>query len=261
LRLLLVTGIALVGASSRAQDAPDKLPQRPPKPITPPHRPVQQGFRFTATFGFNFLMNGNYSYNTSVTTPSGNTFNYSDMQRSAGGTMSLGAAMTPGGSFRRVTFGFDLNFGGLSVAGHSVIPPGSNPPFSQDNLNTQITRATLVGSHWHPFVAPYIEHDIGSIFDNRVRLGYEYFRTSGSADGLFPIGPSRTLLGSYSVHFSQNSHLVRLAVHNDTWLDDSDIDHAPPPRRRSGVVQEGGLLVGTDGSVVVFVRVGPVWTF
>jgi hypothetical protein len=53
--------------------------------------------------------------------------------------------------------------------------------------------------------------------------------------------------------------MVRLSVHNDTWLDDPETDQTPP-KRRSGMVQKGGVLLGTDGSVVVFVNIGLVWT-
>jgi hypothetical protein len=53
--------------------------------------------------------------------------------------------------------------------------------------------------------------------------------------------------------------MIRLSVHNDTWLDDADIDHAPS-KRRFGFIQQGGLLIGTDASVVFFVNVGPIWT-
>ncbi|MFL6417565.1 MAG: hypothetical protein ACJ74Y_18065 [Bryobacteraceae bacterium] len=241
---------------SQAQDTSDR-----PKPISPPHKPVQQGFRFTATFGLNFLVNGKYSYKTAVTMPDGSALSYSGVQRSVGGTLALGASATPGGAFRRVTLGFDLNFGGLSLAERTVVPSGSVPPFSQDNLNAQVTRGSLVSSHWHPFVSPYIEHEIGSILQNRVRLGYQYVGTTASDSGSFAVGQSRAVQARYAVQFSQSSHMVRLSVHNDTFFDDSDMDHSPPPRRRSGVVQQAGVLVGTDGSVIAFVRIGPVWTF
>jgi hypothetical protein len=193
--------------------------------------------------------------------PGGAALNYSGVQRSVGGTLAMGASATPGGAFRRLTLGFDLNFGGLGLAGRSVVPPGSVTPFSQDNLNAQVTQGSLVSSHWHPFVSPYVEHEIGSILQNRVRLGYQYLGTTASNSGSFAVGQSRSVQGRYSVQFSQSSHMVRLSVHNDTFFDDSDMDHSPPPRRRSGVVQEAGLLVGTDGSVVAFVKIGPVWTF
>jgi len=221
---------------------------------------VQQGFRFAATTGLTFIANGKYNYDTTVITPDGSTLRYSGSQRTPGGTLSLGAAASPGGALRRFTFGFDLNFGGLSVAGHSVVPAGSATPFSQNNLNSQVAARSLVGSRWRPFISPYVEHEIGSILQNRVRLGYQYFNTSALINGSFAVNQPRSIQANYSVRFSQASHMIRLSVHNDSWFDDTEPDQAPP-KRRTGIIQEGGVLVGTDASIVVFVKVGPVWTF
>jgi hypothetical protein len=257
---LLIIGRAFLPSPSAAQTLPKEPEQRPPRPIAPPHKPAQQGFRLTATTGLNFVVNGKYNYDTAVIMPDGSALRYSGNQRASGGTLSLGAAATPGGALRRFTLGFDLNFGGLSVAGHSVVPAGTVTPFLQNNLNTQVARRSLVSSHWRPFVSPYVEHEVGSIFQNRVRLGYQYFNTSALIDGSFPVDQPRSAQASYSVRFSQASHMVRLSVHNDSWLDDIEPDQAPP-KRRTGIVQEGGILVGTDATIVVFVKVGPVWTF
>ncbi|MFL6447553.1 MAG: hypothetical protein ACJ746_07670 [Bryobacteraceae bacterium] len=257
---LITVARALMPNSSPAQNLPTDPPQRAPKPIEPPHKPAQQGFRLAATIGFNFIGNAKYSYNTAVTMPDGTALNYSGTERSSGGTLSLGAAATPGGAFRRFTLGFDLNFGGLDVPGHPVVPPGTATPFSQSNLNSQVAQKLVVGSHWHPFISPYIEHEIGSILQNRVRLGYEYLNTSGSASGVFAVDQSRSTQARYSVRFGQATHMIRLSVHNDSWFDDTEPGKAPP-KRRSGIIQQGGVLVGTDGTVMVFVRVGPVWTF
>jgi hypothetical protein len=54
--------------------------------------------------------------------PDGSALGYSGVQRSSGPTLLLGAAATPGGAWRRLTLGFDLNFGGLDVLRHPVIP-------------------------------------------------------------------------------------------------------------------------------------------
>jgi len=207
-----------------------------------------------------FIANGKYSYNTAITMPDGSALGYQGVQRSSGATLSMGAAATPGGALRRITLGFDLNFGGLDVAGHPVVPPGSATPFSQTNLTSQVAQRLLISSHWHPFVSPYIEHEIGSILQNRVRLGYQYLNTAASITGSFAVDQSRSNQARYSVRLSQGSHMVRLSVHNDSWLDDTETGQAPP-KRRSGIIQQGGVLIGTDGALVVFVRVGPVWTF
>jgi len=258
--ILLITATVFMPRSAQPQSVPKESPQRPPGPIEPPHKPAQQGFRFAATLGFSLVANGKYRYNTTVATPDGSVFAYNGAQRTAGAALNLGAAATPPGALRRFTLGFDLNFGGLDVAGHTVIPPGESTPFSQINLNAQIAQKSLLSSAWHPFISPYVEHSIGSMLQNRIRLGYEYFKTAGSSSGFFSADPSGSALGKYSVRFSQASHMIRVSAHNDTWFDDTDADRAPP-KRRSGVVQQAGLLVGTDGSLVVFVSLGPVWTF
>ncbi len=260
LSLLLTGGGEILLSPSQAQTLPKDPEQRRPEPIAPPHRPAQQGVRLTVTTGLNFVVNGKYKYDTAVTMPDGSALRYSGNQRASGGALSLGAAATPGGALRRFTVGFDLNFGGLSVAGHPVVPAGSVTPFSQNNLNTQVAARSLVNSHWRPFISPYVEHEIGSIFQNRVRLGYQYFNTAALVNGSFAIDQPRSTQASYSVRFSQASNMVRLSVHNDSWFDDTDPDQAPP-KRRTGIVQEGGILVGTDATIVVFVKVGPVWTF
>jgi hypothetical protein len=258
--MLLMTGFGLMVCSSQAQTPPKDLPQGPPKPIEPPHKPAQQGFRFTTTIGFSLIGSGRYSYKTSVILPDGREFAYNGTERSSGATLSLGAAATPGGTLRRFTLGFDLNFGGLDVSRNAVIPAGSVTPFSQSNLNAQVARKTLISSPWRPFISPYIEHEIGSIFQNRVRLGYEYLSTSRSSSGTFVADPARSIQGRYSVRFSQTSHMIRVSAHNDTWFDDTGAGQ-PPPKRRSGVIQQGGVLIGIDGTLMVFVNLGPVWTF
>jgi hypothetical protein len=248
----------VIPASSLAQVPTRESQQRPPKPIEPPHRPAQQGFRLTATVGLTLIGNGKYSYNTTLTMPNGSAFNYNGTQRSAGGTLSLGVAATPPGALRRFTMGFDLNFGGLDVWGHSVVPTGAATP--QPNLNTRIGQQSITGPPWQPFVSPYIEHELGKIFQNRIRVGYQFWQASGSYNGSFAVDRLGSTQANYNVRFSQTSNMIRLSVHNDTWLDDSETSRVPP-KRRSGLLQQGGVLIGTDGSLVVFMGVGPVWTF
>src|SRR4051794_21946994 len=224
--LLMMTGAVLSPCSSQAQNVPEVPSQRPPKPIEPPHKPAQQGFRFAATVGLTFIANGKYSYNTAITMPDGSALGYQGVQRSSGATLSMGAAATPGGALRRITLGFDLNFGGLDVAGHPVVPSGSLTPFSQENLNFQVAQTSVLSPPLHVFVSPYIEHEIGSILKNRVRLGYEYLNTAGSIRGSFAVDQSPSAQARYSVRFSQMSHMIRVSAHNDTWFDDTDPDHA-----------------------------------
>jgi hypothetical protein len=255
--ILVAAGFIVMPCSSRAQDGTQESQQRPPKPIEPPHKPAQQGFRLAATIGFNLIGSGKYAYKTAVTLPNGNALDYGGTQRSSGGTLSLGLEATPPGALRRFSIGFDLNFGGVDVGGHPVIPSGPATP--QSSLNAQIGQASITGPPWRPFISPYIEHELGSIWQNRIRLGYQYWRATGSYHGSFSIDQPPSNRANYEVRFSQSSNMVRLSVHNDTWLDDPETDQTPP-KRRSGMVQKGGVLLGTDGSVVVFVNIGLVWT-
>jgi len=255
----LLAGALVVPRSSPAQSTPRESTQRPPKPIEPPHKPAQQGFRLTVPIGFSFTQNVKYRYNTTVTMPDGSVLDYSGAERSSAGTLSLGLTATPGGALRRLTIGFDLNFGGLEMGGDPVIPPGSVTPFSQSNLNSQVAQS-MASSSWHPFVSPYIEHELGSILQNRIRLGYQYWSSAESYNGSFAADQSGSIPAKYRVRFSQASHMIRVSVHNDTWLDDTYTDQVPP-KRRFGFAQQAGVLIGTDGSVVVFVGVGPAWIF
>src|SRR5947209_20573886 len=102
---LMVTTAGLMPTSSKAQDVPEGPRQRPPEPIAPPHKPVQQGFRFAATIGLDFIANGKYRYNTAVTMPDGRALVYSGVQRASGGTLYAGVAATPRGAVRRMKLG------------------------------------------------------------------------------------------------------------------------------------------------------------
>ena len=192
--------------------------------------------------------------------PDRSVLDYSGTQRASGGALSFGASATPGGALRRFTVGCDLNFGGLNTWAHPVIPPGSVIPFSQSNLNSQVAQESVASSARQPFVSPYIEHELGSILQNRLRLGYQYLKKVESYNRSFAADQSGSIQAQYRVKFSQSSHMVRVSVHNDTWFDDTGPDQIPP-KRRFGFVQQAGVLVGTDGTIMVFAQVGPVWTF
>jgi hypothetical protein len=257
---LLVSITAAVPHSASAQAPGSPREERRTKPIKPPHEPVQQGFRFVAMAGLSFIQNRGYTYNTNVSTPNLGTLSYAGAQRSSGATLFVGAAATPRGTLRRFTLGCDLNLGGLAVWSQSVIPSGTATPFSQSNLNAQVSHKSLVTSPWRPFLSPYVEHELASVFQNRVRIGYQYMQSSGSLRGIFATDQSGTMQARYAVRFSQHSHMFRMSLHNDTWFDNNDPGQVPP-KRRSGALQQLGLLVGTDGSFVVFLAAGPVWTF
>jgi hypothetical protein len=208
--------------------------------------------------GLALIGTGKYSYSTTGLTQNGSALNYSGTHRAAGATPFAGSAITPPGALRRLTLGFDLHVGGLEVWRHSVINGGSSS--LQNNLNALIAQNSLIRPPWRPFVSPYIEHDLGSIFQNKVHLGYERWQTAGSYQGSVAASPLGSAPVGYNVRFSQASHLIRLSVNNDVWSDATETNHLPP-KRRLGIVRQGGVLIGTDGTIIAFITVGPVWTF
>jgi hypothetical protein len=257
----VVAGIVLTAAPCCAADPPaQEPPQHPPRPIEPPHKPVQQGTRLAIIAGLNLLGSGHYGYNTQVRLVDGRAFNYGGTQSSAGATLFMGGAVTPPSKFRRLTLGITLQFGGLEPFNHPVIPTGTATPFSQTNLNLQVARKSLNAFPWRPIPSPYLEHELGSLLGSRLRLGYQYWRATGSFAGSFPADQSGANPANYHVKLSQSSHLIRLSINNHTSFDDPDID-AGAARRKTGFVQQAGLLIGTGPTVIVFVAVGPAWTF
>lgn len=235
--------------------------QEPPPPVEPPHKPAQQGTRVTLVVGVNFLLHGQYQYNTTVTMPDSSVFNYSGKQGSSGGTLLFGAAVTPPAAARRMTLGIDLQAGGLEAWAHSVIPSGTATPFSQSSLDSQIRRDLAGRSPWGTVIAPYIEHEVGFFLESRIRLGYQYWRQMGSAGGSFRVENSlRSQLAGYDVHFANSTHLIRVSFNNFTFLDDTGTGSSHE-NRKSGFLKQAGLQIGTNKSVMVFVAVGPLWTF
>jgi hypothetical protein len=242
-------------------DTPESDPkQRPSKPVEPPHKPAQRGTRVTLLVGFNFLAHGSYGYDTRVSMPDGQTFAYSGKQSSSGATVFLGAAVTPRGAFRRMTFGVTLNTGGLESWNHSVVPSGAFTPFSERNLNEQIWRDAVGRAPWQSSFSPYVEHELGFLLENKIRIGYQYWHQTGSYRGAFPIDESPpSPIGGYDVRFSNSAHMLRLSINSYRPFDDSDTN--PKSRQRSGLVKEVGLQIGSNNSVSLFVSVGPSWSF
>jgi hypothetical protein len=242
--------------SSRSQETTQEQQKQSPKPIEA-HKLAQQGVRLTATLGL-VIETSKYSYSTTVVTQNGSALNYSGTHRSPGATPYAGAAITPPGALRRLTLGVDLHVGGLDLWGNSVTAGGSSG--EQSKLNSLIAQQSFIRPPWRSFITPYIEHDLGSLLENKLRLGYQRWQAAGSYQG----SVAANLLGSanvrYNVRLSQSTHLIRLSVNNDVWSDVTETNH-PPPKRRFGLVRQGGVLIGTDGTIAAFVTIGPVWIF
>jgi hypothetical protein len=235
--------------------------QQPPGPVEPPHKPAQQGTKIALTVGIDFLLHGQYEYTTRVMMPDGSAYNYSGKQGASGGTLLLGAAITPRAALRRMTFGFNLETGGLESWAHSVIPSGTTTPFSQSSLDSQLRRDLAGRSPWSAVVAPYIEHEVGFFLENRVRLGYQYWRQTGSASGSFRVQDNlRSPLAGYDIRFANSAHLIRVSFNNYTSLDDTDAGSGST-KRKTGFLRQAGLQVGTNKTVTVFLAVGPLWSF
>jgi hypothetical protein len=250
---LLVSG-DLKAAGPPAPDQQD----RPPRPIEPPHKPVQAGTRLAVVFGLNLFSYGQYAYNTTVTLPNGSTFPYAGKQSASGGSFLTGAAVTPPGAFRRLTAGFTLNLGGLASWTHTPIPNGVTTPFSQSNLSNQIQRNAIFGYGWQPAISPYVEHELGFLLESRVRAGYQYWHQRGSYSGSFSVDQPGSALANYNVRVLHSSHLLRLSINNHTSLDD---ETSPSRKQNPGFLRQGGLLVGTNHTVMLFIALGPDWTF
>lgn len=237
---------------------PDDPKDHPPRPIEPPHKPVQAGTRLAVVFGLNLFAYGQYAYNTAVTIPGSSALNYAGKQNASGGSFLTGAAITPPGAFRRLTGGFTLNLGGLAAWTHTPIPNGVTTPFSQSNLSTQIQRNAIFGYGWQPAISPYVEHELGFLLESRVRAGYQYWHQQGSYSGSFAVDQPGSAVAGYNVKVVHSSHMLRLSINNHTSLDD---ESSPSKRQNPGFLRQGGILVGTNHTVMVFIALGPDWTF
>jgi hypothetical protein len=247
--------------ASPAEESASGQERRPPRPIEPPHKPAQPGTRLAITFGLNLFTYGQYGYNTSVTMPDESALSYSGQQSAIGGSLLLGAAVTPPAALRRLTVGFTVNAGGLDSWRHPVIPSGTVTPFSQSNLNAQIQRSAALSYGWRPSVSPYIEHELGFLLASRVRAGYQYWHQSGSYQGSFPLDQSRSTWADYNVRLLHSSHLIRLSINSHTSLDDDADARSTSKKQHPGFLRQAGVLVGTNHTVMVFIGVGPTWSF
>jgi hypothetical protein len=254
---LAIGAFWLVSGILQAAGPPDEQ-DRPPKQFEPPHKPAQSGTRLAVVFGLNLFTYGQYGYNTSVTMPDGSRLNYAGRQSASGGSFLTGAAITPPGAFRRLTMGFTLNLGGLSSWTRSPIPDGTTTPFSQSNLRSQVQRNAIFGYGWQPAISPYIEHELGFLLESRVRAGYQYWHQTGSYTGSFRVDQPGSALAGYNIQLLHSSHLLRLSINNHTSLDD---DASPAKKQNPGFLRQAGLLIGTNHTVMLFIALGPDWTF
>jgi hypothetical protein len=239
--------------------ADHKHPQR----VRPPRNPRDHGLRLVLTAAMNGLVAGGYNYTTRIVMPDGQQLHYTGTQTAPGGSMSAGIEITPPGALRRFTGGLNVNSGGLESWARPVTPSNAPTPFSLLNLQLAIQSTIFTGSGWRADFSPYVEHELGNVLGNRMRLGYQYWAQTGGYKGSFVPIPGSRILAEYDVRLNYSSHLVRLTFNNFTNLDDSDVNFPGSHRskRRYGLLQQIGILGGTHRSFMIFFAVGPFWSF
>lgn len=233
-----------------------------PRPVSPPHKPVEDRLRLMLVLGLNSMSWASYSYSTSVTTASGELLQYSGTQVSPGGTLIIGAAITPPGALRRWTLGLNLNLGGLESWARPVVPSGIATPFSQEDLIFQIERKYGYRAGWAPAFSPYIEHDVAALLGRKLRLGYAYWTQRGEYKGSFVANPVTGAPGAYDVHLNYSSHLVRVSLNHYEFLDsDTTVGGSQDRGNKMGLLEQVGVSAGTHRTVMIFVGIGPFWRF
>ncbi|MCU1261506.1 MAG: hypothetical protein JWO80_4391 [Bryobacterales bacterium] len=211
--------------------------------------------------GIDVLAWAGYSYDTHVSLPDGQQLQYRGTAGAPGVALSGGGAVTLPGAWRRITVGVSINAGGLNSSKRSVIPAGVATPFSKVNLQNQIRSKYSYAPGWTSALSLYVDHDLAFLRENRVRVGYQYWRQTGSYTGTFePTDKSRALAG-YDVRLASQSHLLRVSMNNYASLDDSDINTTTPnrPRRKTGMIWQFGVAAGTHRTIVIFAAIGPCW--
>lgn len=238
------------------QNAP--VPDRPPKQVNPPRQPSDTHPRLAIALGVTVLPWTHYNYQTTITLSSGRPLQYSGTGSAPGITVFASPALTLPGPLRRISLGTNLAAGGLYSLSDAVIPPGASAPFSIENLQQTIKAQHSFGQGWHAFVSPYIEHDIVSIRDNKLRLGYQFLTQSGEYSGSFPPNPVGLATASYDVQLRYRVHLIRFSWSNHLYADDYGRG-GQPAEHRTGLLRQMGVCAGTHGTVQIFFAIGPIW--
>lgn len=251
------SAIAEAGQTSSAD-------QKEPPPLKPSKEPGSQGLRVAFIFGMNLFAWGGYSYNTRVTMPNGEQLQYRGTEGSSGASLFLDTAVNLPSAFRRITIGACIGSGGINTRQQRLVPEGVATPFSQRNLQADIQSRLLSG--WSSVISPHIEHDIGFLGGSRVRAGYQYWKQSGGYSGNFYPFNNNRITASYDVGLNYSAHLVRLSVSHYLDLNDPDNDPNRPgqPRqssRKSGMIRQWGVMIGTNRTIVIFAGIGPFWEF
>jgi hypothetical protein len=242
--------------TSVSEDSAAANPKNPP-PVKPSREARSRGFELALLVGLDVLVSASYSYDTRVSLPGVDQLRYGGSQRSPGVALFAGGALTLPGPLRRITVGGGINAGGPDSKDRSVIPAGVPTPFSKQNLYSDIQARYSNRLGWNAALSPFIEHDVGFFHGTRVRAGYQHWAQLGSHTGSFaPTDGSAA--ANYNVRLNLRSHLVRVSMNDYVALED-DTETSQRSKRRSGMIQQWGVLIGTHQTIMVFAAIGPYW--
>jgi len=242
--------------TSVSEDSAASDPKNPP-PVKPSREARSRGFELSLLVGLDVLASASYAYDTRVSLPCVDQLRYSGRQRSPGLALFAGGALTLPGPLRRITVGASINAGGPDSKDRPVIPAGVPTPFSKQNLYSDIQARYANRLGWKAALSPFIEHDVGFFRGTRVRAGYQHWAQFGSHTGSFAPADG-SAVANYNVRLNLRSHLVRVSVNDYVALDD-DTETSHRSKRRSGMIQQWGVMIGTHQTIMVFVGIGPFW--
>jgi hypothetical protein len=211
--------------------------------------------------GISILPWADYTYETNVTLPNGQRLQYTGGQGAPGVAVFAGPAVTLPGALRRLTVGLNLGAGGLESVSRPVVPGDTPTPFLKQNLQEALQAQHSVGQGWRPYFSPYVEHAVRSSSENRLSVGYQYSRQTGSYNGTFVPSSGNPFTASYDIQLRYTSHLFRFSFNNYLYIDDSPNNPPQRSKRKSGLVRQMGTLAGTHKTIIVFFGIGPIWMF
>jgi len=231
--------------------------QKNQRPVKPSREARTRGSELSLLIGLSVLPLASYAYDTRVSLPGMEQLRYSGRQRSPGLALFAGGALTLRGPLRRLTVGASINAGGPDSKDRAVIPGGFSTPFSKRSLYSDIQARYSLRPGWGAAFSPFIEHDVGFFHGSRVRAGYQYWDQLGAHTGSFAStdGSSTT---NYNVQLNLRSHLFRISMNEFVALQD-DTATSQRSKRRSGMIQQWGITIGTHQTIVVFAAIGPFW--
>jgi hypothetical protein len=242
---------AFVSAGSEAPD------EEKPSQVKPPRDARSRGSELSFLVGLGGLPTGSYEYDTRVTLPGTGKFQYSGRQRAPGFVFFGSGAFTLPRRLRRITVAATINLGGLAWASRPVIPSSVSPPFSKESLYSDIQGRYSSRPGWGIALSSFVEHDIGFFHEKRVRAGYQFWNQSGSYTGSFAATGSGDP-ANYNGRLSLRSHLLRVSVNEYVDLQD-DTERSGRAKRRSGMIQQWGFMLGSHQTIMLFVATGPFW--